>query len=97
MSSINKREWQKREKAKNRRHISLKNNSHVFCHQIGRAKFLYENETKARVALKFNRKIGVIRYYVCNRCMGYHLTKMTVVEYKKSRELYLTQSAHIVQ
>ena len=74
MSRINKRQWNERQQAKQRKHISPTNDSRVFCYQAKRTKFLYENERKAKVALKFNRENGAVRYYVCDVCAGYHLT-----------------------
>ena len=74
MSKINKREWLKRQDVRQNDHISLKNDSRVYCREAKRTKFLYENELKAKIALRFNRENGAVRYYVCDSCMGYHLT-----------------------
>lgn len=74
MSKLNKRQWLEIKKAQENKHISLKNDSRVFCRQARRNKFLYENELKAKVALKFNKENGAVRYYACDTCMGYHLT-----------------------
>lgn len=74
MSKLNKRQWLEIQKARTNDRISLKNDSRVFCLQAKRTKFLYTNELKAKTALKFNRENGAVRYYVCDSCMGYHLT-----------------------
>ncbi len=74
MSKLTNRQWLEIQKARSNDHISLKNDSRVFCHQAYRNKFLYESEFKAKVALKFNKENGAVRYYVCDSCMGYHLT-----------------------
>ena len=74
MSKISNRRWHDIQKLRACGHISLKNDSRVFCQQAKRTKFLYENENKTKKALKFNKEIGNVRYYACDSCMGYHLT-----------------------
>lgn len=78
MSKLNNRQWLEIRRARENKHISLKNDSRVFCHQANRNKFLYENETKAKRALRFNKEIGAVRYYACSSCMGYHLTSKEI-------------------
>lgn len=93
MSSINKREWSRRQRARGNDHISLASDNYVHCPVIGRSKFLYENETKAKFALKFNKENGAARYYVCRGCMGYHLTSKTEDEYRTKRQSFIDQGA----
>ena len=78
MSKLSKREWILKQQAKQRNYISLKNDSRVFCYQAKRTKFLYENESKAKTALRYNQANGAVRYYVCDVCVGYHLTSKEV-------------------
>ena len=86
MSKINNRNWQNIQRAKENDHISLKSDSRVFCFQSYRTKFLYENERKAQVALRFNEDNGAKRYYICSSCLGYHLTSKSRVEYLAKRK-----------
>lgn len=74
MSKLNNRQWRRRQDARQNDHISLKNDSRVYCRQARKNKFLYENELKAKIALKFNQENGAVRYYICDSCVGYHLT-----------------------
>lgn len=85
MSKIPKRKWLRIQELKNNDHISLKNNSRVYCRSARKNKFLYVNELKAKNALKYNVENGAVRYYPCDSCMGFHLTSKTLEEYYKNR------------
>jgi hypothetical protein len=88
MSKLTKRQWLQNRKARENEHISLKNNSRVYCRQAKRNKFLYVSELKAKLALKYNAENGAERYYACNSCMGYHITSETIEEYMSKKNSY---------
>lgn len=89
MSKLTSRQWVQQQSARKNNHISLKNDSRVTCRRSGRNKFLYTSEIKAKVALRFNVEHGAVRYYICDKCMGYHLTSQTVAEYRQRVSEYL--------
>lgn len=57
----------------------------VMCPECGRAKILFDSESKAKNFIKFNgdniQHNGELRSYFCPACGGYHISSK---EYKKS-------------
>lgn len=57
----------------------------VMCPECGRAKMLFDSESKAKNFIKFNgddiHHNGELRVYFCPACGGYHISSK---EYKKS-------------
>lgn len=65
--------------------MSKPTKNRVMCPECGRAKMLFETETKAKNFIKFNGNDfthqNELRTYFCPACGGYHISSK---EYKKS-------------
>lgn len=86
MAHMSKRTYNALQDIKNTGYRSLKSDNRVFCRQANmRAKFYYATEKKAEIAIRFGQQHGLVRYYYCSSCVGFHTT---------SKEKHSLQSQH---